>query len=260
MPRHALARLEAPALPPVTVLARTAAGVILALALTACGGGEPSSDAADQGGGQDGAEEATADSGATAVIATVTGDGVDVYEEKDGAKLTTLASPNEYGADRTFLVAEKDGEWLNVLLPVRPNGSTGWVRESDVELSRTDRRMEVDLAEHVFTVYKGDEVEREGEIGTGRDETPTPPGTYYFTELVEPAEDDSPYGAYAYGLSGFSPTLETFAGGPGQLAVHGTNANDDLGTQVSHGCVRVSNDDITWIAENLALGTPVIIG
>ena len=100
---------------------------------------------------------------------------------------------------------------------------------------------------------------RTGVIGTGENETPTPPGRYYFTELLQPPDPDGDYGVYAFGLSGFSESLETFAGGPGQLAVHGTNDESALGQQVSHGCVRVSNEDITWMAENLPVGTPVEI-
>ncbi|GLU50145.1 L,D-transpeptidase [Nocardiopsis ansamitocini] len=229
---------------------RTVAGLLLALTLAACGAqseAAPVEESARQG------EELSVE------IATVTGDGIDVHTEKGGGEVTTMASPNEYGAPLTFLVGATDGDWLNVLLPVRPNGSTGWVKAADVELVRTDQRLEVDLDEHRFTVYQGDEVMREGDIASGEEETPTPPGTYYFTELIKPPTDDTPYGAYAYGLSGFSPTLESFAGGPGQLAVHGTNEDDALGGPASHGCVRVTNADITWIAENLGLGTPVVI-
>ena len=78
-------------------------------------------------------------------------------------------------------------------------------------------------------------------------------------ELLIKHNPNGGYGAYAFGLSGFSPTLKTFAGGPGQLAVHGTNKASALGGKASHGCVRVSNDDITWMAKNLAIGTPVVV-
>jgi lipoprotein-anchoring transpeptidase ErfK/SrfK len=53
--------------------------------------------------------------------------------------------------------------------------------------------------------------------------------------------------------------LDDFADGDGQLAVHGTNVPGRLGTRVSHGCVRVGNADITWMARNLPIGTLVLI-
>ncbi|SNR93564.1 L,D-transpeptidase [Actinomadura mexicana] len=195
-----------------------------------------------------------------AEIATVRGRRIAVHKRKgDGATWKTLSSPNEMGAARVFLVDAKDGDWLKVLLPLRPNGSTGWVKASDVELSSTPHRVEIDPKAFTFTVFDGDKVLRTGKVATGGGGTPTPAGRFYFTELVRPPNPNGDYGAYAFGLSGFSPTLRTFAGGPGQLAVHGTNKASALGGKVSHGCVRVGNDDITWMAENLAIGTPVVV-
>ncbi len=229
----------------------------LLVALTAC-----SSTASREAGGE--SSEGAVDTGAAEVsgvqIATVTGDSIDVRVEQGGDEvLETLANPNEFGADRTFLVERDEGLWLEVLLPVRPNGTTGWVRSDEVTLTSTDYRVEVDVSEFAFTVLEGEEEVRSGVIGTGESETPTPEGRYYFTELLQPPDPEGPYGVYAFGLSGFSESLETFAGGPGQLAVHGTNDESALGQRVSHGCVRVSNEDITWMAENLPIGTPVEI-
>ncbi|CAL9423027.1 L,D-transpeptidase [Nocardiopsis dassonvillei] len=239
---------------PTRALTSLAAAAAL-VALTAC-----SSATADE----PASEEAPVDAAGNGVegveIATVVGDGIDVHAEPGGEEvLHTLASPNDFGVERAFLVERNEGEWLQVLLPVRPNGSTGWVRSDDVWLTSTEYRVEVDTGDFAFTVFDGDEEVRTGVIGTGEGETPTPEGRYYFTELLQPPDPEGPYGVYAFGLSGFSETLETFAGGPGQLAVHGTNDEDALGREVSHGCVRVSNEDITWMAENLPIGTPVEI-
>ncbi len=194
-------------------------------------------------------------------IATVAGDEIEVRSEPDGGGevVHTLASPNDFGADRTFLVQQTRGDWLEVLLPVRPNGSTGWIEVGDVELTVTGFRVEIDMSEFTLTVTEGGEELLTGPIGIGTSETPTPPGEYYVTELLKPSDPDGDYGAYAFGLNGHSETLETFAGGPGQLAVHGTNDESGLGGEVSHGCIRVSNDDISWMAERLPIGTPVEI-
>ena len=232
-----------------------AAGMIAGL--TGCGG--------SSGGESGNAPAAAADTRPAerqggAEIATVRGGRIAVHRQKgDGAAWKTLSSPNEMGARRVFLVEAKDGDWLKVLLPVRPNGSTGWVRASDVTLSSTNRRVEIDPGAFTFTVFDGDTVLRTGKVATGEGGTPTPPGRFYFTELLEPPNPNGGYGAYAFGMSGFSPALKTFAGGPGQLAVHGTNQASALGGKVSHGCVRVSNADITWMAQNLAIGTPVVV-
>jgi hypothetical protein len=127
-------------------------------------------------------------------IATVLGDRVDVHAEPGGGEmLHTLASPNGFGVDRTFPV-ERD----------------------EVSLVTTEYRVEVDTGDFVFAVFDGDEEVRTGVIGTGEGESPAPQGRYYFTELLQPPDPEGPHGVYAFGLSGFSETLETFAGGPDQ--------------------------------------------
>jgi lipoprotein-anchoring transpeptidase ErfK/SrfK len=53
--------------------------------------------------------------------------------------------------------------------------------------------------------------------------------------------------------------LQTFDGGPGQIAIHGTNHPELIGKFVSNGCVRLNNDDITALQSLVSTGTPVQI-
>ncbi|NUR92931.1 MAG: L,D-transpeptidase [Nonomuraea sp.] len=230
-----------------TNLPRTAAAATLALLLTGCAAGAA------------GAVRPEPTRAARSEIASVKGARITVYRDKAGTALRTIKSPNDYGATRVFLVERNEGAWLQVLLPVRPNGSKGWIRAADVTLAQTSYRVEIDRGAFRFTVHDGDRVVRTGKVATGEAGTPTPPGRYFFTELVKPVGDGGAYGAYAFGLSGFSPVLKRFAGGPGQLAIHGTDKPSAIGTRASHGCVRVSDADITWMAKNLAIGTPVVV-
>jgi len=195
-----------------------------------------------------------------AEIARVRGDRVGVYAEPGAAhRQKTLTSPNAYGAPRVLLVTQRSGGWLRVLLPTRPNGAQGWVRASEVTLTSTTDRVVIRLGALRFAVYDGGRVVRSGRIAVGTGDNPTPPGRYYLTELLRSPDPHGDYGPYAYGLSGHSPTLKRFGTGPGQLAVHGTNRPALLGHRVSHGCIRVRNSDITWMARSLALGTPVTV-
>ncbi|MEU0564028.1 L,D-transpeptidase [Nonomuraea sp. NPDC005983] len=239
-----------------TNLLRTAAAVSVAFLLTGCAGSARS--AVRDEPASSGARSEPASS-ATSKIATVKGSRITVYRSKEGQSQRTITSPNGYGATRVFLVERDEGEWLQVLLPIRPNGSKGWIKTADVVLAETSHRVEIDRGAFRFTVYDGDRPVRTGKVATGEAGTPTPPGRFFFTELVKPADAAGAYGAYAFGLSGFSPVLKSFAGGPGQLAIHGTNKPSAIGTRASHGCVRISNADITWMAKNLAIGTPVVV-
>ena len=197
---------------------------------------------------------------AESFVATATVPKVEAYEEPGARRpFATFEHPAPFGTPRVFLVQEDTGEWIKVLLPMRPNGSEGWVRAEDVVLASNPYEIEVDLSEFELTAYRNDRevVRARAAIGTGG--TPTPTGLFFTTILAKPESPTSPYGKYAYGLSGFSEVLTTFAGGEGQIAIHGTNQPGLIGTQVSHGCVRVDNATITKLARLIPLGTPVRI-
>jgi lipoprotein-anchoring transpeptidase ErfK/SrfK len=89
--------------------------------------------------------------------------------------------------------------------------------------------------------------------------TPTPVGLYYITELLKQPDPTGPYGPYAFGLSAHSDVLNEFAGRDGILGLHGTDFPQGIGTNVSHGCIRMSNHAITKLAHVLPVGTPVRI-
>ena len=184
-----------------------------------------------------------------------------VFDRRDApSPKRTLTNPTSTGGPLVFLV-EKIGEhgWLKVALPVRPNGSTGWVRASDVALSIVSHRIVVNLRDHRLKVFVGDtEVMRES-VAIGRRDRPTPGGRYYVTQLFQPPNPDGPYGPYAYALSGFSEVLPKFRGGDAIIGIHGTNRPDLIGQDVSSGCIRMRNDAVTKLAGFLPLGTPVTI-
>lgn len=171
----------------------------------------------------------------------------------------TLDHPTEVGAPLVFLVTAESRDWLKVLLPVRPNGSTGWIKREQVKLLQHDYRIEVFLDRHKLRAYKGDEVILKTDVAIGTRDTPTPGGRYYIKELLQPPNPDSVYGTYAYGLSGFSNVLESFAGGEGVIGIHGTNEPSVIGSDVSAGCIRLTNEDIEKLVKVLPLGTPVEI-
>jgi L,D-transpeptidase-like protein len=147
--------------------------------------------------------------------------------------------------------------WYQVLLPLRPNGSAAWVREGDVSLRRIDRRIEVDLSDRTLRYFVHDDLKKHFRVGVGTDATPTGTGTFYVWVKIRYASPYQPYGIAALGLSGFSPVLSEWPGG-GRMAIHGTSSPSDLGNAVSHGCVRVFNDDLRSLLD-VPLGTPVEI-
>jgi lipoprotein-anchoring transpeptidase ErfK/SrfK len=158
-----------------------------------------------------------------------------------------------------LLVSERQGPWLRVVLPVRPNGTTGWVKASDVLLQQDPYRILVQLGAHHLIVYSGSSIVTQDTIAIGTPLTPTPTGTYYLRVLLKAPDPTTVYGPYAYGLSGHSNALTTYLGGDAELGIHGNNDASVLGQSISHGCIRMSNDKITALAGLLPLGTPVQI-
>jgi lipoprotein-anchoring transpeptidase ErfK/SrfK len=54
--------------------------------------------------------------------------------------------------------------------------------------------------------------------------------------------------------------LQEFEGGPGQIAIHGlANLGGTLGTAMSHGCVRLADGGISWLASHIRPGVPLTI-
>ncbi|GAA3592951.1 hypothetical protein GCM10022223_04650 [Kineosporia mesophila] len=189
-------------------------------------------------------------------MATATGTQIAVHRTANGPvskKIRQGAGP------LTFLVTAQKGDWLKVHLPTRPNGATGWIPVEDVTLSTTPYRLVVSMDEHrLDLIEKGVRV-RHYPIGVGKSTTPTPPGEYYLAELIRPPNPEGGYGPYAFGLSAHSDALTSYAGGPGQLGLHGTNRPDLIGRDVSHGCIRIANDVITELARTVPLGSPIVI-
>lgn len=177
-----------------------------------------------------------------------------------------IDNPLPSGAPATFLVKQRSapaagGEWTEVYLPVRPNDSTGWIANTDIEFTTTDMAATINLTTHQLELSDQGAVIATYPVAAGEPDTPTPTGLFFVKELVEPPNPDGAYGPIAYGLSAFSPTLvDTEAFADGVIGIHGTNRPELIGTDVSHGCVRVHNDDVLDLERRqVPLGMPVTI-
>ncbi len=199
-------------------------------------------------------------------IAKVTSTSVAVYPAPNATQ-ATQSFPNPWPLNndpklpvpQVFLVLGRQAGWVHVLLPVRPNGTTGWVKTGAVTLEPDPYRITVALGAHQITVYNGDSVLLQDTVAVGAAATPTPTGIFYLRVLLKAPDPTTVYGPYAYGLSGHSEALDTFDGGDAELGIHGNNDPSQLGQNISHGCIRMSNAKITQLAAVLPLGTPVQI-
>ena len=177
------------------------------------------------------------------------------------AKVLGMFSPKtSYGLARTMLVtAEKPG-WDEVLLPQRPNDTQGWIQQADVTTSSTTYKITVQLSTHHLWLTNAGKAVLDTPVVIGTAATPTPTGLFYITDPLDlRSNPNTAYGVFALGLSAYSNVLTSFDGGPGQVAVHGTDNATQVGQSISNGCVRIPNPDILQIAAVAPLGTPVQI-
>ena len=192
-----------------------------------------------------------------ALVATATAELRATSAAGGGEVLLEMPPTAPLGGPRTLLVLEEAPAHVRVLLPVRPNGVSGWVERSTVTLARVDDRLVVDLSDRTLSHLVGGREVLRTPVAVGTAATPTPVGSFAVTELVRPPVASGPFGAAAFGLTGRSEVLDQFGGGDGQLAVHGTNRPGLLGTAASNGCVRVGDEALASLVGTLPLGTPV---
>ncbi|MFO7591659.1 MAG: L,D-transpeptidase [Acidimicrobiia bacterium] len=196
------------------------------------------------------------------VTATTNGADLVAYTEpvEGAAPVKTFSALTEYGFPRTLLVTEQQEGWVQALLPMRPTGSLGWVRASDITLGSTTLEIKVSLSAHQLVLLDAGVPVLETPVAIGKEATPTTVGQFFVTDPLDLSSDpNSDYGVFAIGISGYSDVLTSFRGGDGQLAIHGGAWESQLGTGVSAGCVRVLNDTILQIAGLVPLGAPVTI-
>ena len=154
-----------------------------------------------------------------------------------------------------------DRLWLRVQLPERPNGRSGWIDADFARLRQTPWRLVIDRGARRTSAYRAGHRVRSWRVVVGEPGTPTPGGLFAIYERVrQPA--GSELGPYALQLTAHSNTLLNYGGGPGRVAMHGRSGPllaDPLGSARSHGCIRMQNQIVRWLAARARPGTPVEI-
>lgn len=153
--------------------------------------------------------------------------------------------------------------WVMIGIPARPNGQTGWVRESALGEIRTSYKLlEISRSSYRARLWQSTENGRrkllwQARIGVGAPGTETPGGNFWVRERIKGFQGGTIYGYMAFGTSAYSK-LSDWPGG-GVVGVHGTNEPWLLPGAVSHGCIRVKDEDIRQLSTKLTIGTPVRI-
>jgi lipoprotein-anchoring transpeptidase ErfK/SrfK len=175
--------------------------------------------------------------------------------------VTRMHYMTEDGQPEVYLVLRRRtagaAVWLQVRIPMRPNGRTGWVRRGDLgPLHVVSTQIVVDEARLRATLYRHGHAIWTSVVGIGAPGTPTPKGHFYVREKLTGYASPF-YGPVALGTSGYSVLSEWPHGGV--VGMHGTNEPQLLPGRVSHGCIRIPNDAVLRLAQLTPVGTPILI-
>ncbi len=148
-----------------------------------------------------------------------------------------------------------DGKvWYRVSIPMRPNGTYGWIPADAVSLKPTHSQIVINLRSRTIDIYRFGKHKWHGPVAIGAPGRETPVGHYFVAARFVPYHD--PFlGVFAVETSAYSKLTEWPGGGV--VGIHGTNLPQLLGQAVSHGCVRVSNTTARRLRTLAPLGTPI---
>ena len=167
---------------------------------------------------------------------------------------------DDYRIQEVFAVATRIGTnhkpWYKISIPMRPNGTMGWIPAGTVKLAPTIAEIDVKRSARTIDIFFRGKHVWHGIVAIGAPGMETPLGHYYVAARFVPYND--PFlGVFGVETSGYSRLTEWPGGG--WFGIHGTNAPQLLGLAVSHGCIRVSNDTATTLKQYAPLGTPIVI-
>jgi lipoprotein-anchoring transpeptidase ErfK/SrfK len=177
-----------------------------------------------------------------------------VHDAPNGRAIARM-EPTQVG-DTWLPVIGEDSDWVQVLLPSKPNGSTGWLRSEDVKRANTPYLVTVHLGSKKLELHRDDKVVGQWTVGIGKESAPTPTGRTFLLGAF--SDKKQTYSPVILPLGTHSPTHDTFGGGPGTVAIHTWPTDDVYGTATSDGCIRVPADALDQLSE-VPLGTLVMI-
>jgi len=180
-----------------------------------------------------------------------------IYARPGGPAVAALPA-TELGSPTWVPVVRSQPGWDQILLPTRPNRSTGWIYLGGQALrsAYTAYQVDINLASYRLTI-----LDRGRSLGTwtvadGAAGTPTPAGRTFLLASLAPQHPT--YSPLILPLGAHSNTLTTYGGGPGTVGLHGWPDPAVFGHAASHGCVRVPAAALRALSQ-IPLGSPVMI-
>jgi lipoprotein-anchoring transpeptidase ErfK/SrfK len=180
-----------------------------------------------------------------------------IYSRPGGPAVAVLPV-TELGSPTWVPVVQSQPSWDRILLPTRPNRSTGWIYlgGGGLQTAYTPYQVDVNLATYRLTILDAGHSLGTWTVAEGAPGTRTPTGRTFVLASLVPLQPT--YTPLILPLGTHSTTLNTFGGGPGTVGLHGWPDPAVFGHAVSHGCVRVPSAALRALSR-VPLGSAVMI-
>jgi hypothetical protein len=183
--------------------------------------------------------------------------------DREAAGVARVSTRTPEGTRNVIAViaVRRDGagdRWVYARLAVLPNGTTGWIPRAALGgYGTVNTRLDVDTRTLRAVLYRDGRAVLRAPVAVGAPSWPTPRGEFYVRNKLTRYRSPS-YGPVAFGTSARSPNATDWPAG-GFVGIHGTDRPELVPGRVSHGCIRMRNEDIVALARRMPVGTPVTI-
>jgi len=176
-----------------------------------------------------------------------------------GRTLARVGPQDQFRSPDVMAIVKVLPRWLGVLSPFAGNGHLGWIPRVAVGLDRVPYALRVSLSARRLTVLYDGRVVKRYQVAIGAAYAPTPTGHFAVTDRLTTGTPQGPYGCCILALSATAPHAIPGWTGGNRIAIHATPETQSIGQPDSHGCLRVTQSEASWLIYNVPLGTPVVI-
>ncbi|NES21128.1 MAG: L,D-transpeptidase [Symploca sp. SIO3E6] len=126
-----------------------------------------------------------------------------------------------------------------------------------------ENRLVLKLSERRVYFYQDDQVQASYPVAIGRSGWETPTGSFEVIQMVSYPTWEHPFTGELIPPGADNPLGVRWIGfavkGENYIGFHGTPNEELIGQAVSHGCVRMRNEDVVSLFEQVEIGTPVMV-
>jgi lipoprotein-anchoring transpeptidase ErfK/SrfK len=181
--------------------------------------------------------------------------------DKIGGKARAMADPEiARGHELVMPVVERKNGWVAVLVP-SANRSIAWIFDNgDLEKRKLEDHIVIYKKAHKLVWYKNDKEQQSWQVTLGAKNTPTPLGRSYV--LAQSALQGKVYaGEPVMALSSVpdDPKSVPTALAGAHTGIHTWWKDDNLGKDVSDGCIRLTKKGHQLLLREIEAGTPVTV-